>query len=584
MAAKILTSYDSQGMQQSHGTSSGQTLGTEDAEYFDPLTGHTTTAPSADDLATAVLNAGGFISKTVLQVKIQGGELQGQIRKAGGEEWDMLVVDLSQYPSQEQREQARRVIIDTLVNPDYVARKNQGGGRFQDVKVQGRRAVSAWGIHAQQTAGEHFHIYVHHHAINGKQVCPRASLKDNHIREQEVNALQKALRAAGLAELVGGILTPAASTSGTPQAQQAVMQAQAVAAANGQAPALPTPQPLSAIAPQAAATTFEKNAQEADAEAAKLLAAANDAAQRAQTLRQAATAIVQVEALRQRAEQSEKRVEQTAKEIEQLQENHHELARKHHELINDRAALALSVVNILGFGEEATDLPTAELESLATAAWEQEVKAKAAAQQEAEKQRQRGDDMTAQVVEEQNKRVEAEQQRDTSGAEAVEARRQRAEQEKRADDIAKQLSDERKSSDKMRAELSDERKSSDKMRAELSDERKSSDKMRAELSDERKSSDKMRADMMKQMQEQQAEFMKQLRQQQADFMTQLQTEQKEKSSLSAMVGKLSTELKELQEKLGQAMNTIKDMVSGAQAKAAAKKRTPAKPATPKTPK
>jgi len=539
MAAKILTSYDSQGMQQSHGTSSGQTLGTEDAEYFDPLTGHTITAPSADDLATAVLNAGGFVSKTVLQGKIQGGDLQGDIRKAGGEEWDMLVFDLSQYPSQEQRQQARRVIIDTLANPDYIARKNQGGGRFQDVKVKGRRAVSAWGIHAQQTAGEHFHIYVHHHAIDGTRVCPRASLKDNHIREQEVNALQKALRAAGLAELDGGILTPAASTSGTPQAQQAVMQAQAVAAANGQAPALPTPQPLAAIAPQAAATTFDKNAQEADAEAAKFLAAANEAAQRAQTLRQAATAIAQVEALRQRAEQSEKRVEQTTKEIEQLQQNHHGLAHKHHELANDRAALALSVVNILGLGEEATDLPTAELESLASAAWEQEVKVKAAAQQEADKQRQRADDMTTQVVEEQSKRVEAEQQRDVSGAEAVKARQQRAEQEKRADDLAKQLTD------------------------------------------ERKSSDKMRADMMKQMQEQQTEFMKQLRQQQADFMKQLQTEQKEKSSLSAMVEKLSTELKELQEKLGQAMNTIKEMVSGAQAKAATKKKTPAKPTPPK---
>lgn len=267
--AKILASYDDQGTQSNQTSTSGLEPTEEGAEYHDPITGQVLKAAHGGDLLTLVQQQlGDYVSKADLKDRISKGELAGDIRKTDGAEWDCIVFDLNAYPDPAA---AREIIINTLANPNYKTRKNQGGNRFQDVEVKGNRGVIAWGVH-DQGIGPHFHAFVHYHAIDGKDICPRSSFKDSHILPAEETAINQALKDAGLAPLK--ILTTAASPN-APAAQAATTAVNNAIATGAELP----PPDAQMVAPTLSQVklNFGEMAQSKATEAAKLYQQAQQA-------------------------------------------------------------------------------------------------------------------------------------------------------------------------------------------------------------------------------------------------------------------------------------------------------------------
>lgn len=366
--AKILASYDSQGADSDQTSTSGLEATAEGAEYHDPITGQVLNATDGGALLQMVQQQlGGFVNKQDLKDQIAAGKLAGDIRKTDGDEWDCVVFDLSAY---QDPAKARQIIIETLANPNYQTRKNQGGNRFQDIEVKGKRGVIAWGTHTnQQGIGPHFHAFVHYHAIDGNKLCPRSKLGETHIQPAEEKAINDALAANGLAPLK--LLTQGQSGS-TPQAKAAN-----AAVANAVATGAPLPPPMAGVAPTLSQVklSFGELAASKQAEAAKLYQQAQELAKESAIYEQAQHATQQYEHVA-----AEK--DQLLAAFEQLQENHETLAKKHHETHNERNELALALVNTVGLEEDKADLPPAELAELAGKAFDSEIgKAKAETQQ-----------------------------------------------------------------------------------------------------------------------------------------------------------------------------------------------------------
>ena len=345
--AKILASYDASDIDNEQGTTSGIEPTDEGAEYHDPLSGQVLKDDNGAALLALVQQGGGdFVNKADIKSRIDAGTLTGNIKTTDGEEWVCVMFDLTAY---QDPPAARKIIIDTLANPNYQARKNQGKGRFQDIDVKGKRGVIAWGIHKnQQGIGPHFHAFVHIHAIDGNKVCPRAKLSDTHILPLEEKAINDALQAAGLAPL--SLLSSAASQS-TPQAKAAN-----AAVANAVATGATLPPPAIGVAPTMSQVqmNFVELAEQKQHEAAKLYEQAQRAANESAIYAQAQQAVSQYQQVL--ANQEQIRVE-----FDQVKANHAELAKKHHATHNEKEALALGLVNLIGLDEAKSDLPTNEL-------------------------------------------------------------------------------------------------------------------------------------------------------------------------------------------------------------------------------
>lgn len=358
--ARILASYDEQGAENDQGSTSGIEPTAEGAVYFDPITGQEIKAANgADLLALVQQQLGGFVSKEDLKEQIQAGKLSGDIRKTSGDEWDCIVFDLSNYPDPAK---ARETILEALANPNYKAKKNQGGGRFQDVEVKGKRGVIGWGVHdAQNGIGPHFHAFVHYHAIDGTQVCPRATMKDTHIEPMEMKAINDALAEQGMAPIT---LLGKTQTAATPQAKAAQ-----AAVANSVATGAELPPPVAGVAPTLSEVklSFGEMAAMKQAEAAKLY-------QQAQALAKESAIYEQAQQATNQYQKIAKERDQTQAAFDELQENHHKLAKIHHQTHNEREALALAICNTLGLEEDKASLPAAELEKLAGQAFDEQTR------------------------------------------------------------------------------------------------------------------------------------------------------------------------------------------------------------------
>lgn len=304
--AKILANYDTNGVTRSQSTGSGLTNATtqnDKAEYYDPLTQSTTYGENGQEVIDALqANSQTLITTSDLQSKINAGQFKGDIRSASGNDWSELAFDLSQYPDPIQ---ARRVIIDALKNPNYIAVKNQGRGvdgkpRFQDILVQGDRAVEALPVHFQSRAETHFQIFVHARAINhaNQSISPRTMFSDSHIRDAEEKHLNACLASAGLAQVQ--IITPSSSTT-----QPAILQAVKAVQAFNSAPtqtnttaALSLGSVSTPLDAHSIKTHFDDEAQAQEQVAAKLMIQAEKAAKQSKLFSEASKAVEAAEVLK----------------------------------------------------------------------------------------------------------------------------------------------------------------------------------------------------------------------------------------------------------------------------------------------
>lgn len=575
--AKILASYDDQGIQDEQGTTSGIEPSDEGAEYRDPITGQVLNAEDGAALLALVQEQiGGFVNKADLKTGIAEGKLSGDLRKTDGDEWECVVFDLSAY---QDPQQAREIIIEALSNPDYKTRKNQGGGRFQDIEVKGKRGVIAWGIHTnQQGIGPHFHAFVHHHAIDGTKICPRAKVSDTHILPMEEQAINGKLQAAGLAPLK--VLTQGQSPS-TPQAKAANAAVAAAVATGAELPPL-----VAGVAPTLSEVklSFGELALQKQSEAAKLYQQAQQLAKESAIYEQAQRATEQFERVAAEKDKLQER-------LEELSQNHNELTKKQHDTANERNDLALTICNTLGLDEEKADLPAKELGQLAGQQFDQvraELEAKAKQATEAREAdltiiRQAGFDSPADLAqafqaEERENRVskiekearekamkglgfdsfsglidgfklykKAEENRqkvlEKHGVKTVEALGQLAEEQgKTASKASSERDTEKQRADKAEAEATAERKAKEKAEAEAKKQAEELQKLRDALDSERKAkaeAEKKANDLNKSLKSEQDKQTK-LATRNAELAGELKAIQQQNNKLSTALERMAT--------------------------------------------
>jgi hypothetical protein len=247
--AKILSTETYESMRDAQGINGGTTSPTvptaEGAEYFDSILRETFKAKDALELLKAIegytdsegvehppLIERGLISKdyiasiqkpnSTMNLSKDPNDIFGNISGSNGgksKEWDHLFIPLDGHRP-EDRPLTRRIIIDTIANPNFVYVKDPGGGRSkQYIPVIGQNSTFAWGRHDKQNTVEHFHMFRHWHTITDKNyeynpktgevfvntVNPNArkitlglSLKDNFVRSQVLKNINDNLKAAGL--------------------------------------------------------------------------------------------------------------------------------------------------------------------------------------------------------------------------------------------------------------------------------------------------------------------------------------------------------------------------------------------------
>lgn len=568
--AKILASYDDQGIQEEQGTTSGIEPSEEGAEYRDPITGRVLNAEDGAALLTLVQEQiGGFVNKADLKTSIADGKLSGDLRKTSGEEWECVVFDLSAY---QDPQQAREIIIEALSNPEYKTRKNQGGGRFQDIEVKGKRGVIAWGIHNnQQGTGPHFHAFVHHHAIDGTKVCPRAKVSDTHILPMEEQAINNKLQAAGLAPLK--MLTQGQSPS-TPQAK-AANAAVAAAVATGSE----LPPPVAGVAPTLSEVklSFGELAQQKQNEAARLYQQAQQLAKESAIYEQAQRATDQFEKL---AAEKEKLQENFA----ELNQNHTELAKKLHGTVNERNDLALALCNTLGLDEEKADLPAKELGELAGQQFDQvraELEAEAKEAREAREAdltiiRQAGFDNPAdlaqafQAQEQENKGYKQDHENITKtlkgvGVASVDELATGFKMHKKAEENRQKVFEKHgvKTVEALSGLLEEQSKVATKASNERDAEKERADKAEAEATAERKAKEKAEAEAKKQAEELQKvrDALDAERKKASDLAKVLKSEQDKQSKLTTRNAELVGELKAVQQQNNRMNAAIEKMAT-----------------------
>jgi len=247
--AKILSTETYEGMRDAQGVNGGKTSPLEPSpdeyEYFDPILDKVVKGETALEVIRKVEGytddkgvehpgeiERGIISKdyissiqkpnSTMNLSKDPNDIFGNISGSNGgtsKEWDQLFVPLDGFKA-EDRPLARRIIIDSVANPNFVHVKDPGGGRAkQYIPVIGKNSTFAWGRHDKQNTVEHFHLFRHFHTITDKNyeynpktgevfvnaVNPDArkitlglSLKDNFVRSQVLKNINDNLKAAGL--------------------------------------------------------------------------------------------------------------------------------------------------------------------------------------------------------------------------------------------------------------------------------------------------------------------------------------------------------------------------------------------------
>ncbi|HDU3663270.1 TPA: hypothetical protein RFW42_004821 [Klebsiella pneumoniae subsp. pneumoniae] len=84
-------------------------------------------------------------------------------------EWDYCQIDMSIFAPKDMP-RARKIIIERMSHPKYLAIKDNGPAGMTYVPIDGDRAVFAWGNHLDQDIGAHLQLWRHHHVINNKKL------------------------------------------------------------------------------------------------------------------------------------------------------------------------------------------------------------------------------------------------------------------------------------------------------------------------------------------------------------------------------------------------------------------------------
>ncbi|QLN51594.1 hypothetical protein [Klebsiella grimontii] len=84
-------------------------------------------------------------------------------------EWDYCQIDMSIFAPKDMP-RARKIIIERMSHPKYLAIKDNGPAGMTYVPIDGDRAVFAWGNHLDQDIAPHLQLWRHHHVINNKKL------------------------------------------------------------------------------------------------------------------------------------------------------------------------------------------------------------------------------------------------------------------------------------------------------------------------------------------------------------------------------------------------------------------------------
>ena len=258
------------------------------SEYIDPLTGAVHTAPTLPDLLTKLETSGvGLFDNEAMRKRglNPGGADDGQ--------WDNLLIHLDAYPSPED---ARRIIIDTLANPDVTYLKS---GKKTHTVFKGKRAVIAHEVHHDDARGPHFMAVVHTVALTPQgTTTPKASFGWGYARGPMVDQINEALAANGLAPMVFRALDDKPENVAAKQAQLTAEQSQDFREAIqvGEVPELDVDD-LPELAPSARKEHIRKAAIDAGTAAATLWAQAREQAQKSKTYENALSALENEERL-----------------------------------------------------------------------------------------------------------------------------------------------------------------------------------------------------------------------------------------------------------------------------------------------